>query len=215
MSIPSDALHRLRAAVSRLPKIERPSSDFGDRFSAPDLVSLFIERLKETRAADDPVAPLVEVERAEDISAAIEARWGPFDPATWHVQGEPLVARDARIGLTPAAALIAASGTVVIDPPSADAGFASLLIEHHVVVAHVGQLIEDVQAFFTRLPDLRRAGCLGAYQVLVTGASRTADMEKILVIPAHGAARLSVVLCRMPFDWEAVRSEFVGRATPS
>ncbi len=212
MSIPSDALNRLRAAVARLPKVERTSSDLGDGGAAPDLAALFAARLSETRAADDPHPPLVEIQQAQDIVAAIEASCGRYDPTTWHVQGVPPMARDVRFGLTPAVALIAASGTIVLDPPSADAGFASLLVEHHVVVAHVGQLIENVQAFFARLPDRRREGRLGAYQVLITGSSRTADMEKVLVIPAHGAARLSVVLCRMPFEWESVRSAFVGRA---
>lgn len=214
MSIPSEALNRLRAAVARLPKVERPSSDLGDGGAAPDLAALFAARLSETRAADDSYHTLVEVEQAQNIVAAIEARFGSYDPLTWHVQGEPPTARDVRFGLTPAVALIAASGTIVLDPPSADAGFASLLVEHHVVVAHVGQLLENVRTFFARLPDLRREGRLGAYQVLITGSSRTADMEKVLVIPAHGPARLSVVLCRTPFEWESVRSAFVARAAP-
>jgi L-lactate dehydrogenase complex protein LldG len=35
----------------------------------------------------------------------------------------------------------------------------------------------------------------GDYQVIVTGPSRTADIEKVLVIPAHGPRRLIVVMC--------------------
>lgn len=214
MSIPSEALRRLRSAVSRLPAVERPSPDLGDRGAAPNLAALFAARLSETRAADDSYSPLVEVEQARDIVAAIETRFGSYDPLTWHVQGEQPVARDLRFGLTPAVALIAASGTIVLDPPSVDAGFASLLVEHHVVVAHLGQLVENVHTFFARLSDLRREGRLGAYQLLITGSSRTADMEKVLVIPAHGPARLSVLVCRAPFEWESVRSAFVGRAAP-
>ncbi|HPB95453.1 MAG TPA: LUD domain-containing protein, partial [Polyangiaceae bacterium] len=51
----------------------------------------------------------------------------------------------------------------------------------------------------------RKSGAWGDYQVLVTGPSRTADVEKVLVIPAHGPRKLVVVLCEEPVDLSSLR----------
>jgi L-lactate dehydrogenase complex protein LldG len=52
--------------------------------------------------------------------------------------------------------------------------------------------VPDLPAALARLSPMHRAG--RAYTVLVTGPSRTADIEKELVIPAHGPRELVVVL---------------------
>jgi L-lactate utilization protein LutC len=38
-------------------------------------------------------------------------------------------------------------------------------------------------------------------QVCITGCSRTADIEKLLVVPAHGPRQVRVILSRTPIDW--------------
>ena len=54
------------------------------------------------------------------------------------------------------------------------------------------QLVPGLPEALTRLADRHREG--RAYSVFITGPSRTADIEKELVIPAHGPRELVVVL---------------------
>jgi L-lactate dehydrogenase complex protein LldG len=63
----------------------------------------------------------------------------------------------------------------------------------HFVVATIGQLESDLETVFA---EQRERGTLAknSYVCLITGSSRTADIEKILVLGAHGPRRVVVVL---------------------
>ena len=67
----------------------------------------------------------------------------------------------------------------------------SVLPPTHYVVATRGQLVPDLDAAFA---ILRARGALPSAVSFVSGPSRTADIEKILVLGAHGPRRLAIVL---------------------
>jgi L-lactate dehydrogenase complex protein LldG len=108
----------------------------------------------------------------------------------WSTGGPPSESSQASITL--AESLIASTGSVLIASSGAGRG-ASVVPPVHIVVASRSQLEPDLQAALRRakasgLAD--RNSCL----FLITGSSRTADIEKILVLGAHGPRRLVVLL---------------------
>jgi len=70
------------------------------------------------------------------------------------------------------------------------------------VLQWLGQ--EDAPLLFRLRAEKRVRGDWYDVQVLATGPSRTADIEKTLVIPAHGPRRMVIVLCDEPLEPEAL-----------
>jgi L-lactate dehydrogenase complex protein LldG len=93
-------------------------------------------------------------------------------------------------GITIARALIARTGSVVIDSLSCGGRRASVLPEHHIVLASRGQLVPNLTPI---LVDLSNDSAPN-YGCVITGPSRTSDIEKTLVLGAHGPKRLSVII---------------------
>jgi L-lactate dehydrogenase complex protein LldG len=69
----------------------------------------------------------------------------------------------------------------------------SVVAPCHVVFATKSQLVPDLK---TALGNASRKGLLqnNSFACIISGSSRTADIEKILVQGAHGPVRLAVVL---------------------
>lgn len=63
----------------------------------------------------------------------------------------------------------------------------------HIVYATIDQLVPDLEAAMARIYSQGTAE-KNSFVGLITGSSRTADIEKILVLGAHGPRRLVVVL---------------------
>jgi L-lactate dehydrogenase complex protein LldG len=96
-------------------------------------------------------------------------------------------------GITECDALIAQTGTVLVTNRSAGGRALSVLPPHHVVLARRSQLVRDLPAAFQLLKEKYGAN----YPTMisfVTGPSRTGDIERILVLGAHGPKKLTVFL---------------------
>ena len=92
-----------------------------------------------------------------------------------------------RVGLTGAAAAIAETGTLAIPAGPGKSNFPSLTTELHLVVLRMGDIhpgLVDV----LRLPELRTASSVA----LISGPSRTADIELTLTIGVHGPREVHV-----------------------
>ncbi len=126
------------------------------------------------------------------------------------IEGEPSQKRDYALGLTGAALLIAESGGIVLNHAKREDARASTLVATHVVVASPSQLVGRIGDFHSRRIDARKRGEWTGHQVVVTGPSRTADVEKVLVIPAHGPARLVVVMCDEAVEFSGLRGDGIG-----
>ncbi|MFV1958707.1 MAG: LUD domain-containing protein [Planctomycetota bacterium] len=100
--------------------------------------------------------------------------------------------RAAEVGVDTADLLVAETGTVVRTYPSRESSRISLVPAVSVFLARGDALVRDLPAALARLAPAHRDG--RAYTVFVTGPSRTADIEKQLVIPAHGPRELVVLL---------------------
>lgn len=180
-----------------------------------DLAALFEERLDALRAPRDVEPAVIHVDDASQAARSVaELCQGiPDQEIIWTGRGEgrPIERRDYMAGITPASALIAATGTVVLELAQAEEGYSSLLVDRHLVVAHRGQLLPDLETFYRGLSDRCEGGEKLSNRVCITGCSRTADIEKLLVVPAHGPRHLQVVLSKVPVDWGAFIAELAAR----
>jgi L-lactate dehydrogenase complex protein LldG len=111
-------------------------------------------------------------------------------PLRWSSEGGPRESSEATISL--AESLVAQTGSVLVTAECGGRG-ASIVAPCHIVYAGVAQLLPDLQ---TALHNLFLSGKLRAnsFTCLISGSSRTADIEKILVQGAHGPRRLAIVL---------------------
>jgi L-lactate dehydrogenase complex protein LldG len=101
----------------------------------------------------------------------------------------------ARVGITGAEALLASTGSVVLRSGLGRARTVSLLPAVHVVLARQEQIIPDLETYLARIRAQGLADFRSAANVLViTGASRTADIAMELVLGAHGPAALHIIL---------------------
>jgi L-lactate dehydrogenase complex protein LldG len=98
----------------------------------------------------------------------------------------------ADLSVTGADYLIAETGSVVYLSRGAEPRSASLLPPVHVVVATTNQLLPDLFDLFERLPPTTAA--LPACVSIITGPSKTGDIELKLVTGVHGPGELHVVL---------------------
>ena len=98
---------------------------------------------------------------------------------------------DVDVGITEVDALVAESGTLVLGAAGGRHRSTSLLPRMHVALARTDQLVADLAAAFRRASE---GACGGACTTLITGPSRTADIEKKLVIGVHGPCELHVIV---------------------
>jgi L-lactate dehydrogenase complex protein LldF len=96
---------------------------------------------------------------------------------------------DLRAGLTGVLSAIAETGTLVIPGEAGRPLTASLLPDIHIAVLHAGDIQKSV---LQALPSLRDHP--SPVTILVSGPSRTADIEMTLSIGVHGPCRV-VVFC--------------------
>jgi L-lactate dehydrogenase complex protein LldG len=95
-------------------------------------------------------------------------------------------------GVTECDALVAQTGSVVVTSRSAGGRALSVLPPHHVVIASREQLVPDLPAAFELLRR-KYAPNFPSMISFVTGPSRTGDIERILVLGAHGPKKLTVL----------------------
>lgn len=97
------------------------------------------------------------------------------------------------VGVTGCDALVAQTGSVLVTSASAGGRALSILPPHHLVIASRGHLVSDLPAAFARLAEAYGAKPPSLIS-FITGPSRTGDIERILVLGAHGPKRLTIYL---------------------
>jgi L-lactate dehydrogenase complex protein LldG len=95
------------------------------------------------------------------------------------------------LGVSSCDCLVAQTGSVIVSTISAGGRALSVLPPTHLVVARRDQIVPDLataMALLRRRYDKHWPSALS----VITGPSRTADIEKILVMGAHGPKRLAL-----------------------
>jgi len=97
------------------------------------------------------------------------------------------------VGITAVDFLVARTGSIVLSTATAGGRRLSVLPPFHTAIATAAQLVvsldDALKAYHERGEPSR-----SSYATIITGPSRTSDIEKILVLGAHGPKRLAVIV---------------------
>lgn len=100
---------------------------------------------------------------------------------------------EAQVGFTLCEALIARNGSILLSNSNMAGRRLSIYPPVHIVLAYTSQLVEDLKDGFKMIKS-RYGQRLPSMITTITGPSRTADIEKTLVLGAHGPKELFVFL---------------------
>jgi L-lactate dehydrogenase complex protein LldG len=101
-------------------------------------------------------------------------------------------ARDRAVGLSLAYRGIAETGSVVLDERYIQDRATSLMTLHNVVLVRTRDLVPSLDVMPNLLREIATAGP-GGYASLVTGPSRTADIEMSLTVGVQGPNQISMI----------------------
>lgn len=107
--------------------------------------------------------------------------------------GNSKFSKSIKIGITGCDFLIAHTGSAMVS--SAQKGGRQLFIYPplHIIIANKNQLVEYLEHAYSAIQD-KYKNDLPSQITLITGPSRTADIEKTLILGAHGPKELHVFL---------------------
>jgi L-lactate dehydrogenase complex protein LldG len=170
-----------------------------------EAVSAEVHRAPDRDAARELVMRVLGREGVEDAAGA-RAVWregpllGPLDRDALTARAPGLsfeVTRDratqSRVGVTEFPWAIAETGTLAQDATDPALRLASSLPDTHVAVVRTDAILPDLAALLQRVEPRRMR-----YLALVTGPSRTADIERVLTIGVHGPKKLIIVAIDPP-----------------
>lgn len=100
---------------------------------------------------------------------------------------------EAEVGFTLCEALIARNGSILLSNAGMAGRRLSIYPPVHIVLAYTSQLVTDLKDGFKLIKN-KYGSQLPSMITTVTGPSRTADIEKTLVMGAHGPKELFVFL---------------------
>jgi L-lactate dehydrogenase complex protein LldG len=173
-----------------------------------DRLALFRKNVADLKAefhfvesADQAVGVLTNFRDAEGWKK-VGTHGGPLTDPACEALGLPICRTDRAYevtdlescdaGISECDALVAQTGSVLVTGRSAGGRALSVLPPHHVVLARRQQLVGDLPEAFALLKR-KYAGDFPSFISLITGPSRTGDIERILVLGAHGPKKLTIV----------------------
>lgn len=99
-----------------------------------------------------------------------------------------------QVGVTPAAAAIAETGTLVMTSGGDTPATLNFVPDNHVVVLRRSQVVRAMEDAFALVREQFGEGKMPRTVNMISGASRTGDVEQKIVMGAHGPRRLHIVL---------------------
>jgi L-lactate dehydrogenase complex protein LldG len=105
------------------------------------------------------------------------------------------IAEDAtEVGLSHAFGGVAETGTLVLTSGPANPTTLNFLPESHVVVIEAADIAGDLETVLGRIRETFGEARMPRTVNLITGPSRSADIEQKLLLGAHGPGRLHIVI---------------------
>ncbi len=171
-----------------------------------DRIALFVTM------AERAAATVGRVQTADDIPEAIAAYLREYNlPAVVKTGDDPMLARlpwrrtaievkhgatggEDDVGVSHAVAGVAESGTLVLTSGRDNPTTLNLLPETHIVALKAEDVVGDYETAWDRLRALFGKGVMPRTVNMVTGPSRSGDIEQKILLGAHGPRRLHIVI---------------------
>jgi L-lactate dehydrogenase complex protein LldG len=168
-------LQPLTVRVERVPDSTRAATvlaDFAREIGTPGLVV---------------VAELTET--APDLMAALEA-----SETAWLNPADVAASRDAPLGVSLAVLGVAETGSVLMAEPTLTDRAVGMLTKTNVVIVRTETMVPSLEDAAMALKAVALQPNGGGYAALVTGPSRTADIELSLSLGVQGPERVMIVV---------------------
>ncbi len=163
---------------------------FAETFTARKGVFFYSESPEEFQAQ---IADFVKQRRFKNIHVWEKELMEELAPCQFPFIGHDRNFHETDCGITLCECLISRTGSILVSSRQTGGRRLSVFPPVHVVVASTGQLVPDIKdgmAFITK----KYGNKLPSMISMITGASRTADIEKTLVMGAHGPKELVLFL---------------------
>lgn len=207
LAVPADDGRRKTAVAERLAAADRgliPARGQLDHGAQVDLFCTMAEKVQATTArvksADDIPQAVADYLRDHNLPASL--RMGedkrlaalPWDrtPSLERLSG-PSDGRDMA-GLSHAFGGVAESGTLMMTSGPDNPTTVNFLPDHHIVVIDGGDIAGDYETIWSRLREAYGKGIMPRTVNMITGPSRSADIEQTLLLGAHGPRSLHVIV---------------------
>jgi L-lactate dehydrogenase complex protein LldG len=169
--------------LQRATDMESTVESIADRHDIPAAVARYISALN--------LPPALAMQKSQRGVC-----WPEFADLDWAGVGLAIEARptrgDDRLGITGAFCAIAETGTLVVlsgaDSPTAT----TLLPDTHMAVVPADRIVAGMEEAFALIRDERHA--VPRAINLISGPSRTGDIEQTIVLGAHGPYRVHILV---------------------
>lgn len=101
--------------------------------------------------------------------------------------------KEMQVGITGCEYLVARLGSILVSSASGSGRRMNVFPPAHIVIADTSQLVYNIKDALSKIQTKYKTG-FPSMVSLVTGPSRTADIEKTLVMGAHGPKEVYVFL---------------------
>ena len=128
---------------------------------------------------------------SSEVSAVAPALTAALDAAgvAWRIPDGPEDARDEALGVSLATLAVAETGSVMLAERTLADRAACALVRNHVTIVRTSTLVPSLEEAAPALREVAlRPG--GGYGTLMTGPSRTADIEMSLTVGVQGPSRV-------------------------
>ena len=159
-----------------------------------------VERIESADAIPTHVARYLDTLKLPPELAAQRSHagvcWSEFAALDWasaglHIEARPTLGDD-RLGITGAFCGIAETGTLVILSGAETPTATTLLPDTHVAVLRADRIVAGMEEAFALIA--RERGRLPRAVNLISGPSRTGDIEQTIVVGAHGPFRVHILV---------------------
>ncbi|HEY9537624.1 MAG TPA: lactate utilization protein [Kiloniellaceae bacterium] len=169
-----------------------------------DLMEAMLQELKATvvRLPGEAAVPqaVADYLKSENLPPKLrlaprdDLRHLPWDSAPLLEVEEGIAEADDATSLTGAFAGIAETGTLMMASGPEAPTTLNFLPENHIVVLRTSQVIGSYEEAWQRLRAALGPGVMPRAVNMITGPSRTGDIEQTILLGAHGPRRLHVLL---------------------
>ena len=178
--MPSDLLGHF---MQRATDMESTVARIADRRELPLAVARYLDALE--------LPPLLAAQKSH-----AGVCWPEFADLDWSVAGLAIEARPTvgndRLGITGCFCAIAETGTLVVLPGAESPAATTLLPDTHVAILRADRVVAGMEEAFALIRSER--GRVPRAINLISGPSRTGDIEQTVVVGAHGPYRVHIVV---------------------